>query len=163
MRTQNWTIKVDNITYKIEYSTKLFKKKLLVNTIPIKLEPSKTFGVTRETAFYLGNKRAIFVSVDNNCDISIDGLYIGSGEKYIEIKNMPKWNFIFLVLVSFIFIFSYDSICSALFTLTGFYFLIRSSIEPSLDKKQRIILCSMITLSSHLFFWLVLFPLILIL
>jgi uncharacterized membrane protein len=163
MRTQSWTTTIDNITYNIEYYSGLIKKKLLVNKVPVKLQSSKTFGITRETTFKLGNKIAILVSIDNDSDIAIDGIYLDSGEQYIKVKYMPYWNFIFLGLVLLIFIFSYDSICSLLFTLTGFYFLIRVSIEPSLKVKQRILLCSFITLSMHLFFWGVLFLLLSIL
>lgn len=163
MKNQIWTTRIDNIDYDIEYSRNFFKKRLLVNKIPVKLESSKTFGITRETTFKLGDKIAILVSIDNNSDIAIDGIYLNSREKYIQVKYMPYWNFLFLGLILLIFIFSYDRICSALFTLTGFYFLIRVSIEPSLNLKQRILLCSFITLSMHLFFWGVLFLLISIL
>lgn len=163
MRTRSWTTTLDNVTYNIEYNKSFFKKELLVNKIPIKLQYSNTFGITRETVFSLGNKTAILVNIDNDCDIVIDDIYLDSGEKYITVKNMPVWNFIFLGLILLIFIFSYDSICSALFTITGFYFLIRVSIEPSLRTKQRIIICSLITLSMHLFYWFVLFILLSIL
>ncbi len=163
MRTQRWIANVDNINYNIEYSKSFLRKKLLVNKIPIKLQSSKTFGITRETTFKLGNKTAILVSIDNNCDIAINGIYLDSGEKYVQVKYMPSWNFIFLGLILLIFILSYDSLCSALFALAGFYFLIRVSIEPSLNTKQRLLICSFITLSMHLFFWGVLFILISIL
>lgn len=163
MKTQSWTTTINNITYNIEYTNKLFKKKLLVNKIPIKLQHSKTLGITRETSFNLGTTTAVLVSIDNDSDIAIDGVYLDSGEKYVSVKTMPHWNLIFLVILSLIFIFSYDSICSALFTLTGFYFLIRASVEPSLEIKKRVLLCFFITLSMHLFFWSVLFILLSIL
>lgn len=157
MKIQTWTTTINNITYNIEYTTNLFKKKLLVNKVPIKLQHSKTLGITRETTFNLGTTTAILVSIDNDIDIAINGFYLDSGEKYVSVKTMPHWNFIFLTLLSLIFIFSYDSVCSALFTLTGFYFLIRASVEPSLEMKKRVLLCFFITLSMHLFFWSVLF------
>lgn len=163
MKTQSWTTTINNVTYNIEYTTKLFKKKLLVNKIPIKLQHSKTFGITRETSFDLGTTTAILVNIDNDSDIAIDGIYLDSGEKYVSVKTMPHWNFIFLFLLSLIFIFSYDSVCSLLFTITGFYFLIRASVEPSLEIKKRVLLCFLITLSMHLFFWSVLFILLSIL
>lgn len=163
MKIQSWTITINNIIYNIEYTKKLFKKKLLVNKVPIKLQHSKTFGITRETIINLGTTKAILVSIDNDCDIAINGVYLDSGEKYVSVKTMPHWNFVFLFLLSLIYIFSYDSICSALFTLTGFYFLIRASIEPSLEVKKRVLLCFIITLSMHLFFWSVLFILLSIL
>ncbi|WP_238900920.1 hypothetical protein [Clostridium sp. YIM B02500] len=163
MGTQRWIANVDNINYTIEYSKNFLRKTLLVNNIPVKLQSSKTFGVTRETTFKLGNKTAILVSIDNNCDIAINGTYLDSGEKYVQVKYMPGWNFIFLGLILLIFILSYNSICSALFTLAGFYFLIRVSIEPSLNTRQRLLICSFITFSMHLFFWGVLFVLISIL
>lgn len=163
MRRKMWTTTVDNVTYNIEFTTKLLKKKLLVNSLPIKLEPSKTFGITRETAFNIGNKIAILVTIDNEVDVAIDGIYLGSGMKYVTVKYMPNWNYIFLGLILLIFIFSYSSICAALFTLIGLYFLIRISIEPSFKTKQRVLLCFFITLSMHLFFWNVLFILLTIL
>lgn len=163
MRRQTWTTTVDNINYNIEFTTKLFKKELLINNVPIKLEPSKTFGITRETTFNVGSKTAILVTIDKEADIAIDDVYLDSGKKYITIKNIPNWDFIFLGLVLLIFIFSYNSICVALFTLVGCYFLIRASVEPSLNTKQRIFLCFVITLAMHLFFWNVLFVLLFIL
>lgn len=163
MRIRSWTTSIDNITYNIKYTSTFLKKELFVNDKRIRLQPSKTFGVTRETTFNLGNKTAILVKIDNDCDISIDGFYLDSGEKYMEVKNIPIWNYIFLCIVSTIFILSHGSICSALFTLVGFYFLIRASIEPSLTVKKRIIICSVITFSMHLFFWGVLFMLLSIL
>ncbi|ALB46904.1 hypothetical protein [Clostridium beijerinckii] len=163
MGTQRWIANVDNINYTIEYSKNFLRKSLLVNNIPVKLQSSKTFGVTRETTFKLGSKTAILVSIDNNCDIAINGTYLDSGEKYVQVKYMPGWNFIFLGLILLIFILSYDSLCSALFTLAGFYFIIRVSIEPSLNTRQRLLICSFITFSMHLFFWGVLFVLISIL
>ncbi|WP_315069978.1 hypothetical protein [uncultured Clostridium sp.] len=163
MRRKIWTTTVDNVTYNIEFTTKLLKKELLVNSSPISLEPSKTFGITRETAFNLGNKTAILVTIDKEADVAIDGIYLGSGMKYVTVKYMPNWNYIFLGLILLIFISSYNSICAALFTLIGLYFLIRISLEPSFKTKQRILLCSFITLSMHLFFWNVLFILLTIL
>lgn len=160
MRTKTWTTSVDNTTYNIEFTSKLFKKKLLVNKSPIKLEFSKTFGITRETNFHLGNKSATLVNIDKEAYIAIDGIYLDSGKKYITVKTIPHWNFIFLVLVFIIYLYSYASICAALFTLAGEYFLIRASIEPSLSIKQRILLCFFITLSIHLFYWNVLFVVI---
>lgn len=163
MKTQSWTTTINNITYNIEYTTKFCKKKLLVNKVPIRVQHSKTFGITRETSFDLGTTTAILVNIDNDSDIAIDGIYLDSGEKYVSVKTMPHWNFIFLFLLSLIFIFSYDSVCSLLFTITGFYFLIRASVEPSLEIKKRVLLCFLITLSMHLFFWSVLFILLSIL
>lgn len=163
MKIQSFTTTINNITYNIEYNSSFIKKELLVNNIPTKVEHSNTFGISRETIFNLGNTTAILVDIDNNCDVAINGIYLDSGQKYVTVKNMPHWNFIFLGLISIIFIISYSSVCSALFTLFGFYFLIRASIEPSLEVKKRIILCSVITLSMHLFFWNVLFVLLSIL
>ncbi|WP_297423740.1 hypothetical protein [Clostridium sp.] len=160
MRTKTWTTKIDNITYNIKYTKYFLKKELLVNNKPIKLQRSNTFGITRETIFNLGNKTAILVNIDNDCDISIDGFYLDSGEKYIEVKNMPIWNLIFLGLILPIFILSQGNICSGLYTLICFYFLIRVSIEPSFNLKKRIIFCSFITIFMHLFFWGVLFLLL---
>lgn len=157
MKTQSWTTTINNITYNIEYTRKFFKKRLFVNEIPIKLQHSKTFGITRETSFYLGNTTAILVNIDNDSDIAINGVYLDSGEKYVTVKRMPYWNFIFLILLSLIFLISNETVCSALFTLVGFYFLIRASVEPSLVTKKRVLLCFFITLSMHLFFWSVLF------
>jgi hypothetical protein len=163
MSKKKWTTTIDDITYNIEFTTILFKKKLLVNSLPIKLESSKTFGITRETTFNLGDETAILVNIDKEADIAINGVYLDSGKKYITVKYMPNWNFIFLGLILLIFIFSYDSICAALFTLIGIYFLIRISVEPSFKTKQRVFLCFFITLSMHLFFWNVLFILLSIL
>lgn len=160
MRSYYWTTTIDNITYNIKYTKTLLKKELLVNNVPIKLQHSKTFGISRETVFNLGNKTAILLNIDNDSDLAIDGLYLNSGEKYVEVKNMPLWNIFFLGLVFLIYIFSHTSICAALFTLIGFYFLIRASIEPSLNIKKRIILCFCITLIMHLLFWYVLFILL---
>lgn len=163
MRTECWTTTIDSNNYSIKYNSKFLKKELLVNEVPITLQYSNTFGISRETIFYLGNTTAIFVSIDNINDIAINGIYLNSGEKYVEVKNMPHWNFIFLGLISLIFILSYGSICAILFALLGFYFLIRASIEPSLNQKKRIILCFVITISMHLFYWCVLFWLLSIL
>ncbi|RII34485.1 hypothetical protein D2A34_15205 [Clostridium chromiireducens] len=163
MRIKSWTTTINNITYNIKYTSSFLKKELFVNDKRIRLQPSKTFGVTRETSFDLGTKTAILVNIDNDCDISIDGYYLDSGEKYIEVRNIPIWNYIFLCIVSTIFMFSHGNICSALFTLVGFYFLIRTSIEPSLTVKKRIIICSVITFSMHLFFWKILYILLSIL
>lgn len=156
MKTQSWTTTINNITYNIEYTTNFFEKRLLVNEVPIKLGHSETFGITRETPFNLGSTTAILVNIDNNSDIAINGVYLDSGEKYVTVKNMPYWNFIFLILLSLIFIISNDTVCSGLFTILGFYFLIRASVEPSLKIKKRVLLCFFITLSMHLFFWSVL-------
>jgi len=163
MRTECWTTTIDSITYSIQYNSKFLKKELLVNKVPVKLQYSNTFGISRETIFYLGNTTAIFVNIDNNNDVAINGIYLNSGEEYVDVKNMPHWNFVFLGLLSLIFILSYESICAILYTLLGFYFLIRASIEPSLNEKKRIILCSTITISMHLFYWCVLFLLLSIL
>jgi len=163
MSIKIWTPTIDNMTYNITYTNKLFKKKLLLDKKTIKLQRSRTFGITRETTFKLGNKTAILVNIDNDCDIAIDGIYLDSGERYVTVKTMPPWNLIFLALILLIFIISHGNICSGLFTITGFYFLVRASIEPSLDIKKRIILCSLITLSMHLFFWSVLYLLLSIL
>jgi hypothetical protein len=163
MKSECWTTTIDGIIYTIEYKSKFLKKELLVNKVPVTLQCSNTFGISRETIFYLANTPAIFVNIDNVNNIAINGIYLNSGEKYIEVKNMPHWNFIFLGLLSLIFILSYDSICAILFALLGFYFLIRASIEPSLSEKKRIILCFTITISMHLFYWLVLFLLLSIL
>lgn len=163
MRTECWTTTIDNITYNIKFNSRFLKKELLVNKVPIALQYSNTFGISRETIFYLGNTTAILVNIDNNNDIAINGIYLKSGAKYIEVKNMPHWNFTFLGLLSLILVFSYCSICSILFALLGFYFIIRASIEPSLNEKKRIILCSAITISLHLFYWCVLFSLLSIL
>jgi len=163
MRTECWTTTIDSITYNIQYSSKFLNKRLLVNEAPITLQCSNTFGISRETIFYLGNTTAIFVNIDNNNDIAINGIYLNSAEKYVEVKYMPHWNIIFLGLLSLIFIISYDSICAILFALVGFYFLIRASIEPSLSIQKRIILCSVITISIHLYYWCVLFLLLSIL
>ena len=163
MRTQTWTTTIDDKIYNIEYTTKFLRKELLVNKKAIKLQHSHTFGITRETIFNLGTTTAILVNIDNDCDVAIDGIYLDSNEKYVKVKNMPYWNLIFLALILMIFILSNCSISSALFTLAGFYFLIRASIEPSIDIKKRIIFCSLITLSLNLFYWFVIFLLLSIL
>ena len=160
MKIKCWTVTIENVEYNIEFISKFYKKELLVNKIPIKLNNSKTFGITRETNFNLGNKKAILVNIDKNSYIVIDDTYLGSGAKYISVKNIPTWTYLFLGLIALIYLFSYTSICSALFTLLGFYFLIRISIEPSFNLKQRILFCLIITISMHLFFWYVLFLLI---
>lgn len=160
MKVKNWIVTIENVDYNIKFITRLCKKELFVNEAPISLSFSKTFGITRETTFSLGNKTAILVNIDRNCDVAIDGFYLDSGEKYATVKNIPLWNYIFLGLILLIYILSYTSVCSALFTLLGCYFLIRISIEPSFSLKQRILICSNITLLMHLFFWCVLFSLI---
>lgn len=158
-----WTTTIDNITYNIKFTDKIFKKELSVNQVPITLDLSRTFGITRETAFNLGSRTAILVSIDKEVDIAIDDTFLTSGKKYVTVKSMPIWTFIFLGLILLIYIFSYDSICAALFTLEGIYFLIRASIEPSLNTKKRILLCLFITLSMHLFYWNILYILLYIL
>jgi hypothetical protein len=163
MKIQSWTTTINNITYNIEYTTNFLKKRLLINEVPVKLGHSKTFGITRETSFNLGSTTAILVNIDNYSDIAINGVYLDSGEKYVTVKNMPSWNFIFLIFLSLIFIISDENICSGLFTLLGFYFIIRASVEPSLSIRKRVLLCFFITLSMHLFFWSVLFSLLSIL
>lgn len=160
MKIKNWIVTIENVDYDIKFTSKLYKKELLVNKLPIKLRFSKTFGITRETTFNLGNKTALLVNIDRNSYIVIDGIYLDSGEKYVSVKNIPLWNYIFLGLISLIYLLSYTSICSALFTLLGLYFLIRVSIEPSFDVKHRILYSIIITISMHLFFWYVLFLLI---
>lgn len=160
MKIKTWIISIDNMTYNIEFITKFYNKKLLVNNIPIKLERSKTFGISRETTFYIGNKTAILVNIDKNHDVAIDGIYLDSGEKYVSVKKMPLWNYIFLLLVLPIYFFTYTSICSALFTLLCCYFIIRMSIEPTFKLRNRIISCCILTILLHLFFWYVLFLLI---
>ncbi|MDR3596722.1 hypothetical protein [Clostridium sp.] len=160
MRIKNWIVTIENVDYRIEFISKFYKKELLVNKVPVKLEFSKTFGITRETIFKLGTTTAILVNIDRNSDIVIDGTYLDSGEKHITVKNIPLWTYLFLGLILLIYLFSYTSICSALFSLLGCYFLIRISIEPSFNLKQRILFCLIITLLLHLFFWYVLFLLI---
>lgn len=163
MRKSYWTYTIDNITYNIEFTKSFFKKKLLVNSLPIKIGSSKTFCITRETAFNLGMKTAILVTIDKESDLAVDGIFLNSGKRYKSVKYIPIWNYIFLGLVLIIYIFNYDSLCVALFTLSGLYFLIRTSIEPSLNIIQRIFLCLIITFSMHLFFWNVLYILLSIL
>lgn len=160
MRIKNWIVTIENVDYNIEFISSFYKKELLINKVPIKLNFSKTFGITRETTFTLGNKTAILVCIDKNSDISIDGTYLDSGEKYVSIENIPLWTYIFLVLILPIYLLSYTSICSALFTLFGCYLLIRISVEPSLNSIKRILFCLITTLLMHLFFWYVLFFLI---
>lgn len=160
MRIKNWKVTVENVDYNIEYVSSFYKKSLLVNNVTLKVNFSKTFGITRETPFNLGNKKAILVCIDKNSDIAIDGYYLDSGEKYVNVENVPPSTYIFLALILPIYLLSYTSICSALFTLLGFYILIRISVEPSLNLIKRILFCLMATLLMHLFFWYVLFFLI---
>lgn len=160
MRIKKWIVTIENVEYNIEFISSFYKKNLLVNKVPIKLNFSKTFGITRETTFKLGNRTAILVCIDKNSDIAIDGIYLDSGEKYVNAENVPLWTYIFLALISPIYLLSYTSICSALFTLLGFYLLIRISVEPSLNLIKRIFFCLIATLLIHLFFWYVLFFLI---
>lgn len=160
MRIKNWIVTLENVDYNIEFISRFYKKELLVNKVPIKLNFSKTFGITRETAFNLGNKTAILVCIDRNSDIAIDGYYLDSGEKYVNVENMPLWTYIFLALILPIYLLSYTRICSALFTLFGCYILIRLSVEPSFNLIKRMLFCLILTLLMHLFFWYVLFFLI---
>lgn len=160
MKSYNWKTTINNKTYNISFTKTLLKKELLVNNVPLKLKHSRTFGITRETVFHLGSSTAILVNIDNDSDLVIDGIYLTSGEKYVSVKNMPLWNLLFLGIIFIIFLLSCGNICSALFTLLGFYFVIRASIEPSLSIKKKILLCFSITLIFHLLYWCVLFILL---
>ncbi|MCM1541684.1 MAG: hypothetical protein NC121_10530 [Blautia sp.] len=87
MAKQNlqWTVNVDGVDHHIEYKP----GKLIVDGEKYKLKSSNWFVQLIDYAINFGNTTCRLVVVGNKVDLAVNGKFLGSGEAYEPIGNIP--------------------------------------------------------------------------
>lgn len=82
---KNWTVHADGVDHQIEYKG----RKLIVDGAQYKLKSANWFIQLVDYAINFGDTSCRLVVIGNKVDLAVNGRYLGSGEAYEPIANIP--------------------------------------------------------------------------
>ena len=147
---------IDDITYNIKYTWGLFSKKLSTDGQDGPMAKSKFFTGINETHFTLGSKEVVFVHMGRKIDLALNGKYVTTGEDFVSISDMPKWNWIFIVLNALIPIITLGGALPCVLGIMGILLCTQISVSPKFKVVPKIIICCLITLICYGLFFILL-------
>lgn len=83
--SKTWTVTADGVNHQIEYKG----RKLIVDGTKYNLKSSNWFIQLVDYAINFGDVSCRLVVVGNKVDLAVNGRYLGSGEAYEPISNIP--------------------------------------------------------------------------
>ncbi len=84
---KTWTLNVDGINHTIEYK----RNWLIVDGEKYKLKSANFFIQMIDYSIHFGDKECRLVVIGNKVDLAVDGVYLGSGQPYEPVGNIPVW------------------------------------------------------------------------
>lgn len=82
---KNWTVHADGVDHQIQYKG----RKLIVDGAQYKLKSANWFIQLVDYAINFGDTSCRLVVIGNKVDLAVNGKYLGSGETYEPIANIP--------------------------------------------------------------------------
>jgi hypothetical protein len=144
----SWTLTENEKTYLIEYNpnTAKGKKIVTVNGMPINLKMTFTSGIAGlDQGLSIGEKKVRFVLINGKADLAVDGVYLGSNQKYIPLLGIPKWAWVFAAACIAIPVYTLGGAIPAMIGFTGFVICIKVSVAMRLNGITKVGLCVLTT------------------
>lgn len=88
---KTWTVNVDGVEHHISFKPGAFSPRLTVNGTEKKLKNKNWFIQMLDEPIQLGSKTANLTVIGRKVDLAVDGTYLGSGEAYVPLSDVPKW------------------------------------------------------------------------
>lgn len=82
---KNWTVHADGVDHQIQYKG----RKLIVDGAQYKLKSANWFIQLVDYAINFGDTSCRLVVIGNKVDLAVNGKYLGTGEAYEPIANIP--------------------------------------------------------------------------
>lgn len=83
----SWTVNAGGVNHQIEY--KASKQKLIVDGETYKVKSSNWFIRLIDYAINFGDVTCRLVVIGNKADLAVNGTYVGSGQAYEPVGNIP--------------------------------------------------------------------------
>lgn len=137
-KSRTWEIKIDEKNYEIEFIQDFWfnNHKVFVNgekEVYNKNIFKDYLGI--DIPLTLGSKEVILVHRGNFTDISVDGVFWDSDEKYREPEKMNKWNLVFVFLCILLPLLTRGGAIPVLLAIVGIIVILRNSISPNIKNK----------------------------
>lgn len=85
--SMKWSVQADGVNHMIEYK----RGKLLVDGEKYKVKSSNWFIMLVDYAINFNDTQCRLVVIGNKIDLAVNGVYLGSGQPYEPISNIPAW------------------------------------------------------------------------
>ena len=137
-KVKSWEIDIDGNTHKVEFTRgRVFNNhKIVIDGKQISYDKhvlGDYLGV--DIPLTLGSKEVMLFQRGKFVDISVDGYGLDSGEEYIPKLKMPKWNWIFVVLMALLPVVALGGALPVILALIGIYWVIKISVDPYIKNK----------------------------
>jgi hypothetical protein len=150
-----WHIHDNGDDYEIRAEYRQFSggHKVTVNGIPVGHKRSFIQGITgMDQILTLGTKEAHLVMIGNRADLAVDGVYLDSGEPYLPLLPMPRWNWVFIVLCFIIPVLSLGGVVPVLIAFMGAYATVKVSVKRDMGLFFQLLLSTLITAGAWILF-----------